>query len=59
MRDRKGMDVNGRRRGEEQKAEEKGEIIITIYYVRKISSVANKKRKKNCAKILLRMFASV
>lgn len=32
MRDRKGMDVNGRG-GEEQKAVEKGEIIIRIIRV--------------------------
>jgi hypothetical protein len=35
MRDRKGMDLNGRGGGEELGGSEGGETVIEIYYVRK------------------------
>ena len=43
MRDRKGVDLDGRRGGEELGGVEGGETIIRIYYVRK-KSIFNKRK---------------
>lgn len=50
MRDRKGVDADGRRDGEELRGIEEGEIIIRLYCMKKMFSIKEKRKRNQASK---------